>query len=105
MTKNLFNEKFVGFDTKADEKFVKQIEGLEQHFIEMKYEDDRVNVNNTEVANATMKAITSEIDKFNKELRKKGREDNINLKEGELDDHLEQSNSGVNVSGSATKKQ
>ena len=93
LTKNLFNEK-VEFDNEADEKFQQQLVDLEEHFREVEEEDNRVNVNHTEVANATMMALNAEIDKFNAELRKKNKDGGNVLKEGELND-LEQSQSGT----------
>ena len=75
-TRQFFGEK-VEFDSKINDKFEKQLQDIDLHFEEHEREDDRLDVNEPDVARRTVQAISSEFDRFNQDLRKKNK-DNLN---------------------------
>ena len=91
-TRQFFGEK-VDFDSKINDKFEKQLQDIDLHFEEHEREDDKLDVNEPEVARRTIQAISSEFDKFNQDLRKKNKD---NLTQSSLHNQmkLERSQSG-----------
>ena len=102
-TRQFFGEK-VEFNKAVNDEFEKQLKDIDHHFVELEREDDKLNVNEPDVATTIIKGISHEFEKFNSDLRKKDK-NSLDITGLSTTQKLERTISGNSLNQSQIKPQ